>query len=418
MNQNIIHMNSSTNNCLSELVSLTRPLFKQGFQSIYETICEKNEASNSMLFREFQEELQKVPSWNSVMIEKEYDRFIASTRCEWLGELIVANFKASARNVLSSIQSYAQQDNSIDLAVPLPQNFLHYCYIEIARQLWKKPQLFYQNYLPHEKQLNDESIDKIIETSIETTINKNLPFDTLLKQSNQPVTNAEAIVQEQEPEEADELPTMSMTTLTTTAEANDLSVSSSPVVSLNKSASFVAPRRDSLDDEDDESDASYDDSYEETISNVSEDSTVKPEDAMQSNTSEKDDVDVITNDLTHKVDILGHIDQPHASPHNATHLESRPTTNVTASASKLEDNNENHSNVQENIMVAKPKDDEIFHIDLNKTIKEIYINDKKRKNEKKIKKILGVKMNYDTYIQQDKRKLRNYLILNQHIAKP
>ena len=80
----------------------------------------------------------------------------------------------------------------------------------------------------------------------------------------------------------------------------------------------------------------------------------------------------------------------------------------------VENNSINKTDVKDN---DDDNNDDQFHIDLNKSIKEIYINDKKRKNEKKIKKILGVKMNYDTYIQQDKRKLRNYLILNHHIPK-
>jgi hypothetical protein len=96
----------------------------------------------------------------------------------------------------------------------------------------------------------------------------------------------------------------------------------------------------------------------------------------------------------------------------------KPTILTKPEVIPIENNNINESDINESdINDNDVNNDEQFHIDLNKSIKEIYINDKKRKNEKKIKKILGVKMNYDTYIQQDKKKLRNYLILNPNITK-
>ena len=58
------------------------------------------------------------------------------------------------------------------------------------------------------------------------------------------------------------------------------------------------------------------------------------------------------------------------------------------------------------------KSDEIFNFDeeINKSIKEIYIRDKKIKNEKKIKNILGIKVDYDI-LKNNPKKIRNYLLL-------
>lgn len=559
MNQNNnIHYTSSMNDCFHELYSLTRPLFKQGFHSIYETVCEKTIDNNLMLFREFQEELQKVPSWNSVMIEKEYERFILSTRCEWLGDLIVANFKASAKNILSSIQSSDTQDHSIDLTIPTPQNFIHYCYIEIARQLWKKPQLFYQKLTTFEKQQNDETIDKMIEISIKQAIQKNLPFDTLLKQSeeiatdknttlintggttthdelqkdrdsmnesttlyevdNKQISNTDIIPyheklsqstlsEENKSSDQDDIPIENITSVsslysTTPSPLTDTIIEkpvpleqqqqplqnsnmdeykiektpstesfvsfdsntlfnpvknhSSPVTSLHKSASFVAPRRDSIDESDDD----------ETISNISDEDesysddesdclTNKPDEdeptniynvdnnqqyAIQSNIIEDEHIykqnvqeptlKIHENALTHD----NYTENPQYQPQ---FLETTTNKNMMVQQDQQIHNqevtHESHNIQQSNDITRnevshesdqikehhkhEDKNEEQFQIDLNKSIKEIYINDKKRKNEKKIKKILGVKMNYDTYIQQDKRKLRNYLILNQNLPK-
>ena len=497
-NNNIHYISSPVNDCFNELYSLTRPLFKQGCQSIYETVCEKSSDHNNMLFREFQEELQKVPSWNSVMIEKEYERFVLSSGCEWLGKLIVANFKAAAKNVLSSIQSSETQDNSIDLEVPTPQNFVHYCYIEIARQVWKKPQLFYHKFSAFEKQQNDESIDKIIENSIKTTINKQLPFDTLLKQSEEsnktvitppPIMSADKdqyvdVSQKEDDSSTLYLPAKPITTIpsTTTPEQHLPSYSVEPFVkhvvhnlekqpstesfvsfdsntnlnqvktpspafssaSLHKSPSFIAPRRDSMDESDEEDDD------DDSVSNISDDSCSEEDDSFQKKAVETPvlspapaltptpvpaptttQVSVPTHsqeevlsetpkqvpepehqplqqkEVTETIDFVKDFQQKLIThDNNVPPQEAQEVTNPT-----IMTNYEEGDNVV--IPVENNKNDEQFHIDLNKSIKEIYINDKKRKNEKKIKKILGVKMNYDTYIQQDKRKLRNYLILNQ-----
>jgi len=504
-NNNIRYTSSLVNDCFNELYSLTRLLFKQGCQSIYETVCEKSSDHNNMLFREFQEELQKVPSWNSVMIEKEYERFVLSSGCEWLGKLIVANFKAAAKNVLSSIQSSETQDNSIDLEVPTPQNFIHYCYIEIARQIWKKPQLFYHKFSAFEKQQNDESIDKIIENSIKTTINKQLPFDTLLKQSEEsnktvitpPPINMSSdkdqcvdVSQKEDDSSTLYLPAKPITTIPSTATSEQHSPSYSvepfvkPVVhnlekqpstesfvsfdsntnlnqvrtpspafsstSLHKSASFIAPRRDSLDESDEEED-------DDSVSNISDDSCSEEDDSFQKKAAETPtpvpvpvpvpapspttQVSVPTHsqeevlsetpkqlpeqehqplqqkEITETIDFVKDFQQklithdnnvPSQQPPQQPQQPQQPqeVTNPT-----IMTKHEEGDNVV--VPVENNNNDEQFHIDLNKSIKEIYINDKKRKNEKKIKKILGVKMNYDTYIQQDKRKLRNYLILNQ-----
>ena len=219
--------------------------------------------------------------------------------------------------------------------------------------------------------------------------------------------------------------------------------------SLHKSASFVAPRRDSIDESDEEED-------DDSVSNISDDSCSEEDDSFQKKAVETlapapapaptpvpalapvpapapptTQVSVPTHsqeevlsetpkqlaepehqplqqkEVTEAIDFVKDFQQKLIThDNNVPPQEAQEVTNPT-----IMTNYEEGDDVV--IPVENNNNDEQFHIDLNKSIKEIYINDKKRKNEKKIKKILGVKMNYDTYIQQDKRKLRNYLILNQ-----
>ena len=48
---------------------------------------------------------------------------------------------------------------------------------------------------------------------------------------------------------------------------------------------------------------------------------------------------------------------------------------------------------------------------VNRTIKRMYIRDKKARNEKKIKQMLGVKVDYSTFKAHPK-KIRNFLYIN------
>ena len=72
----------------------TVPLFKQGFKSLYDSCKDANKIKKNLL-KEYQATVQTVPQWNSVIIDKEYERFVKGTNCEWLGNLIMAVFIAS-----------------------------------------------------------------------------------------------------------------------------------------------------------------------------------------------------------------------------------------------------------------------------------------------------------------------------------
>ena len=166
------------NEYISEFVDKTSILFKQGIQSLYDLVLCLNK-ENKFLLREFQIELEKVPHWNNVMIEKEYQRFLDSSKCQWLGELIMACFKASAQQLMSSLD-YPSTESNIDVLVPQAHLFIHLCYIEIARKLWRIPQVLYHKYNKVDSQINHEKLEKIIYESVRIAIRNSLPLDKIV----------------------------------------------------------------------------------------------------------------------------------------------------------------------------------------------------------------------------------------------
>jgi hypothetical protein len=158
---------------------LTQHLF-DGIKSIYDEskIVFSQQTTKSVLtiFRLF---LEKIPIWNNSIIESETYRIIESSKCDWLDDLITAVF-ISHTKILTSIGPNSN-NIKIDLTIPKTINFIHKCYINLAREIWKNPYLFDDNIKGHEYQKNINTIEIVIKESIETTIRKLLPIKDILK---------------------------------------------------------------------------------------------------------------------------------------------------------------------------------------------------------------------------------------------
>ena len=155
-----------------EFVSKCTPFFIQGFNSIYKNTLKKC-SKRKFILKEFQEALESIPLWNSKIIENEYSRFKNASNCNWLEDLIKAAFVE-----LSEIIS--KEKKKLDDDIPKGEVFIHKCYINIAREIWRKPQLFYHEYSNTEKTQNHSEITKIIHDVISKTIRNELPLQTIV----------------------------------------------------------------------------------------------------------------------------------------------------------------------------------------------------------------------------------------------
>lgn len=150
-----------------------------GIKSIYDDskdLYSKN-SSSSLLFI-FRTLLEKVPEWNNEIISNETDRIIESSKCDYLDDLLTAVF-ISHTKILMSIGS--NNTDKINLTVPKLSNFIHKCYINTARSLWKNPLLFSENISGMEYQRNLKTIEDIICDGIENSIRFSLPVKDIIK---------------------------------------------------------------------------------------------------------------------------------------------------------------------------------------------------------------------------------------------
>lgn len=159
----------------NRFISITRERIKEGYQSIYDNVKENNKTPK-LILKEFQDKLKLVPVWSEKMIEDEFNRIKIISKCDYLEELIEALF--SSYSQMFMIVNNKKFDNPVK--IPSHHYVLHNCYIEIARELWRKPQLFYHRYDNQKRQLLNDELNKLIDNSINNSIKKLIPFKELL----------------------------------------------------------------------------------------------------------------------------------------------------------------------------------------------------------------------------------------------
>ena len=164
----------------AQLVDMLYPHMFDGVKSIYDEskLLYRNRKTPILLI--FRELLEKVPIWNSEIIESECNRIVSNSSCDYIDDLITAVF-ISHTKILTSIGPN-RSFQKINVTIPKTSTFVHKCYINTARELWKNPYLFNENVPGHEFQKNNKEIEEIIKKCIENTIRNSLPIKDILKE--------------------------------------------------------------------------------------------------------------------------------------------------------------------------------------------------------------------------------------------
>jgi hypothetical protein len=164
----------------AQLVDMLYPHMFDGVKSIYDEsqlLYGKKKMPILLIFREL---LEKVPIWNSEIIDSECSRIVSNSSCDYIDDLITAVF-ISHTKILTSIGPN-KNFQKINVTIPKTSTFVHKCYINTARELWKNPYLFNENVPGHEFQKNNKEIESIIQKCIENTIRNSLPIKDILKE--------------------------------------------------------------------------------------------------------------------------------------------------------------------------------------------------------------------------------------------
>jgi hypothetical protein len=147
---------------LLKLEQSTSALFYQGFKAIYSFTVEQNKIHKNLL-KEFQANLKEISTWAEEDIETEYARF------KNIDKLILSLFK---------INLAILNPHKTDFKYPSPAEYIYQCNLNIARNIWKNPFLFYEkNLSKSDIQQNYNKILKMIKKSIHETFVQMIPAD-------------------------------------------------------------------------------------------------------------------------------------------------------------------------------------------------------------------------------------------------
>ena len=164
-----------------QLISVLTPEMYIGIKSIYDAAlnhCDKVNDKN--VLQKFQILLSSVPQWNQSKVDDEFKRIVKKTDCDFIEDLITAVF-VSHTKVLSSIQ-IKKNNKTIPVNVPLGAHFTHKCYIQCARNFWRKAWLLDSKASSIDVQRNIIHSETLINESIKETIRKLLPVRHILKE--------------------------------------------------------------------------------------------------------------------------------------------------------------------------------------------------------------------------------------------
>jgi ribosomal protein L12E/L44/L45/RPP1/RPP2 len=162
--------------------NLTRvlvPHVSDGLWSIYDNAvkaCERNGQMEKTL-QTFQNLLTRVPQWNTETLDKEVDRIIRTSKCDYIEDLLLGVFVSYIRAFASLQQSDATHVN-IEFERPSVSKFIHSYYIACARKCWSQAYLFKTigGVSAEQQARNRRDIDTLLEVTVGEVIDSFIPW--------------------------------------------------------------------------------------------------------------------------------------------------------------------------------------------------------------------------------------------------
>jgi len=211
MNNNISILAEAKKEYTNQLTQILKPRLYEGFKSMYDDTLdalgkemEERNIQGASVIKTYQKILKDIPNWNQIMINKEYERILQTSKCDYLEDLIEAVFVTNIK-ILSSVQINSSASQNLNVNVPSAHHFIHKCYIECAKEIYKNPYVFDNSKLitPKEKHTNLREVLNYADNSINSAIRELLPIREILKQGlTKRVYQEDVPIQEEEDEEA------------------------------------------------------------------------------------------------------------------------------------------------------------------------------------------------------------------------
>jgi len=157
---------------LAQLCCVMCPHMITVFETMYAESSRISKGKQVLI--QFQKLLKEVPNWNDHMISQHVSSI--SSSCGWFNDLIAAVFVSYVK-ILSSVR--INSDNKkISLKLPSNDVFIHGCFIQAAKELYKDPYVYHDEMSEYDR---DANLTKRFIVCIENTVKQMIPIQEILK---------------------------------------------------------------------------------------------------------------------------------------------------------------------------------------------------------------------------------------------
>jgi hypothetical protein len=183
----------SKNEWIARLIILLTPLLVEGIDSIFQeayTICKKSKQKEKYLMT-FQNLLVRVPKWNEEIIDKEKQRIVTKSNCNYMEDIITCVHIIQLKCMTA--MRVGMKQKKIDIDVPKLNVFIHKCYINVARSVYNNVYLYETKTKSLEKQKNRRLVELLVQECVLNTIRSNIPIEEIIRSYMDETTETDVI---------------------------------------------------------------------------------------------------------------------------------------------------------------------------------------------------------------------------------
>lgn len=183
----------SKNEWIARLIIMLTPLIVEGVDSIFQeayTLCKKSKQKEKYLMT-FQNLLVRVPKWNDEIIDKEKQRIVTKSNCNYMEDIITCVHIIQLKCMTA--MRVGMKQKKIDIDVPKLNVFIHKCYINVARSVYNNVYLYEMKNKSLEKQKNRRLIELLVQECILNTIRSNIPIEEIIRSYMDETTETDVI---------------------------------------------------------------------------------------------------------------------------------------------------------------------------------------------------------------------------------
>ena len=156
---------------LGQLCDIMMPFMNEVFAAMYNESVKASKGKKVLI--QFQKFLKEVPNWNNHMVTQHTDKLCSS--CGWFNDLLAAVFVSFVK-ILSSVR-LSSQNKKISIKLPSNQVFVHGCYINAAKDIYKDPYVYQDEVTENER---DEIMFNRFSLSIKNSVKEMIPIQQIL----------------------------------------------------------------------------------------------------------------------------------------------------------------------------------------------------------------------------------------------